>query len=58
VKINYHSFDTIVGEGVFDGKKVKVVSYKNADSLLQVKKDGDIVVLSKMLNEESRGRFW
>lgn len=49
VKINYHSFDTIVGEGVFDGKKVKVIGYKNADSLLQVKKDGEIVILSKII---------
>ena len=53
VKIDYHSFDTIVGEGIFDGEKMKFIGYKNADSLMQVKKDGDIVTLSK----ESRGRF-
>jgi len=47
VKINYHSFDTIVGEGIFDGKKIEAIGYKNADSLLQIKKDGDIVILSK-----------
>lgn len=47
VKIDYHGFDTVINEGIFDGEKIKTIGYINTDPVLRVNKDGKGISISK-----------